>query len=121
MPADATWRDWLTLFGVVAAFLAVVVPLCGLAWAAVFYTIAHRREVRHQEFERVFKVMDHLGQNGGSIASKMAAAYELRRYPQYRDVIVRMCEQTEVEGSSAGMLKSEMMLTAEFLRKKQNG
>lgn len=59
--------------------------------------------------------MDHLGHSGGSIASKMAAAYELRKYPQYKDVIVRMCRETEVSGTSAVMLKNEMLLTADFL------
>ena len=121
MPPDATWRDWLTLFGVVAAFAAVVVPLCGLAWAAVFYTIARRREIKHHEFERVFKVMDHLGQTGGSIASKMAAAYELRKYPQYSDVIIRLCEQADIVGPSSKMLKDEMMLTAQILKEKNRG
>jgi len=65
----------------------------------------------------VFQVMDHLGQNGGSIASKMAAAYELRRYRAYKDVIVRMCRQTEIVGASAQMLKHELLLTADFLER----
>ena len=94
--------------------------MASLAWAAVFYTLTRRREVAHQEFERFFKVMDHIGQGEGSIASKMAAAYELRKYPEYRDVIVRMCEQAEVQGGSAKMLKDEMMLTANFLMGKPN-
>ena len=59
--------------------------------------------------------MDHLGQSGDSIASKMAAAYELRKYPEYKDVITRMCRQTETVGSVSKMLKDEMLLTADFL------
>ena len=107
----STWQEWF-------AWAGVVVPLAALAWAAVFYTLTRRREVHFQEFERVFKVMDHLGQEGGSIASKMAAAYELRKYPEYREVIIRLCRQTEVAGSSAKMLKDEMLLTADFLEQK---
>jgi hypothetical protein len=62
--------------------------------------------------------MDHLGQGGGSIASKMAAAYELRKYPQYSEVIIRLCEQAIFEGPAAEMLRQEMLLTAEIMRKK---
>ena len=64
--------------------------------------------------------MDHLGHEGGSIASKMAAAYELRKYPEYRDVIIRMCEQADVRGPSGKMLKDEMMMTAEYLKRVSN-
>jgi hypothetical protein len=103
------------------AWAGVVIPLAGLAWAAVFYTLARRREIHFQEFERVFRVMDHLGQSDGSIASKMTAAFELRKYPQYRDVIVRMCRDAEVTGPSGQMLKREMLLTADFLEGKRNG
>jgi hypothetical protein len=60
-------QDWI-------AWAGVVVPLCALSWAAIFYTLTRRREVQHQEFERFFKVMDQLGHSNGSIASKMAAA-----------------------------------------------
>ena len=63
--------------------------------------------------------MDHLGQSGGSIASKMAAAYELRKYPEYREVIIRMCREGEVTGPSGKMLKHEMMLTADHLEGKR--
>jgi hypothetical protein len=105
-----TWQDWI-------AWAGIVIPLTSLAWAAGFYVITRRREVQHQEFERVFRVMDHLGQQGGSIASKMAAAYELRKYPEYSEVIIRLCEQAEVTGSASEMLQNELRLTAALMRK----
>lgn len=114
MTASWTWEEWL-------AWAGVVVPLAGLAWAAIFYTLARRREIHFQEFERLFKVMDHLGHTDGSIASKMAAAFELRKYPEYRDVIIRMCREGEVTGPSGKMLKDEMLLTASFLEGTKNG
>jgi hypothetical protein len=104
-----TWQDWV-------AWAGIVIPLASLAWAAGFYVLTRRREVHFQEFERLFKVMDHLGQGGGSIASKMAAAYELRKYPEYKDVIIRLCENANYEGPAAEMLKTEMLLTAEVMR-----
>ena len=104
-----TWQDWITWGG-------IVIPLVSLAWAASFYVLTRRREVQHQEFERFFKVMDHLGQSEGSIASKMAAAYELRKYPEYREVIIRLCEDAQIQGPAAQMLEREMKLTAELMR-----
>ncbi|MEH6756698.1 MAG: hypothetical protein V7676_04215 [Parasphingorhabdus sp.] len=106
------WQEWI-------AWAGLVIPLIGMAWAAIFYTLTKRREVHFQEFQRLFEIMDHLGRSGGSIASKMAAAYELRKYPQYKDVIIRMCRQTETVGPSGKMLKDEMLLTADFLEGKK--
>ena len=106
-----TIQDWIAWGG-------IVIPLFAMSWAAIFFVLTRRREVHFQEFERLFKVMDHLGQGGGSIASKMAAAYELQKYPEYKDVIIRMCEQANTEGPAAKMLKDELMLTAAFLKEK---
>ena len=98
------------------AWAGIVIPLAALAWSAVFYTIARRREVSHLEYQRFFEITEHLGHEGGSIASKMAAAFEIRKYPQYKDVIINICEKADVHGPSAQMLKEELRATAEFLR-----
>ncbi|WP_336971584.1 hypothetical protein [Sphingobium aromaticiconvertens] len=98
------------------AWAGIVLPLAALAWSAVFYTLARRREVQHQEYQRFFQIMDHLGLSGASIASKMAAAYELRKYPEYTDVIVNICEKAQIEGVAADMLKEEMLATAQYLK-----
>jgi len=107
----STVAEWI-------AWAGIVIPLSALAWSAVFYTIARKREDAHQEYQRFFLITDHLGHLGGSIASKMAAAYELRKYPQYAEVIINICEKTEVTGSMAKMLRDEMLATAEFLKAK---
>ncbi len=60
--------------------------------------------------------MDHLGAKGNSIASKMAAAYELRKYSQYAEVIIRLSDQVEMTGDAAQMLKKELDLTAKHLK-----
>jgi len=99
------------------AWAGVVVPLIALAWSAATYSLAKRREVKHQEYQRFFQIADHLGQQGGSVASKMAAAFELRKYPQYAEVVVNICEKAEIEGPASKMLKEEMRATAEFMRR----
>jgi hypothetical protein len=64
--------------------------------------------------------MDKIGVQEGSITSKVAAVYELRKYPEYRDVIIRICDksQAQVVGASAQMLIDELKLTAEYMRTK---
>jgi len=80
-----------------------------------------KTEIQHQRYQKIFEVMDNLGQEGGSIASKMAAAFELRKFPEYTDLILRLASQVQIKGSSADMLKKEIELTAEFLKGKRNG
>jgi hypothetical protein len=98
------------------AWGGIVLPLLAMAWSAVTFSQAKRREVKHMEYQRFFEIMDHLGQQGGSIASKMAAAFELRKYPEYTSVIVNVCEKASVDGSAAAMLKEEMAATAKYLK-----
>ena len=105
----STAAEWI-------AWAGIVIPLAALAWSAVFYSQTKRRELKHQEYQRFFTITDHLGQQGGSIASKMAAAYELRRYPEYAEVIINICENTRIDGGSAKMLKDELLATADFLK-----
>ncbi len=99
------------------AFIAVLVPLCTLAWSAFRYVSELKRSREQREYERVFHVMDHLGQPGGSIASKMAAAYELRKYKAYAPVIIRLCDGVKVDGPSAQMLLDELQRTKDHLKK----
>jgi hypothetical protein len=101
---------WLTILGSLAA-------LGALAWSAVNYVMIRKLEIKHSEYQKFFEITDHLGAQGHSIASKMAAAYELRKYPQYRDVVIRLAENVGISGDpkSTNMLKEELLMTAEFL------
>jgi hypothetical protein len=106
-----TLATWATILSSGLALLAI-------AWSAVNYIQIRRIEIKHQEYQKFFEIMDHLGSQGNSIASKVAAAHELRKYPQYTDVIVRLADQVEISGSAAAMLKNELDLTAKFLMSK---
>lgn len=98
------------------AWAGVVIPLAALAWSAVFYTLARRRETQHEEYQRFFQIMDHLGSQDGSLSAKMAAAYELRKYRDYAEVIINICEKTDFDGADGQMLKDEMLATAAYLK-----
>ena len=102
-----------------AAVLSVAVSLAALAWSAVVYVRVKRDDLARAQYQKFFEVMEHLGKEGGSIASKMAAAYELRKFPEYTDVILRLSAKADYHGAAAKMLKDEVDLTSEFLRAKQ--
>jgi hypothetical protein len=104
-----TFLEWV-------AYLGLALPLVVIAWSGATYAIALRGQNEHARYTRFFYVMDQLGKHGGSVASKMAAAYELRKYLEYKELIIRMCDQVQVDGESAEMLRQELKLTANFLR-----
>jgi hypothetical protein len=105
--------DWLT-------WAAIVLPLFVLAWSAYQYVAIQRREEGRERFNRLFRIMDMIGGQETSLASKIAAVYELRRYPDYRELIVRFCRDAapRVIGENGFMLKREMELTADFFEAK---
>jgi len=49
----------------------------------------------------------------------MAAAYGLRKYSDYADVVINIGEKTEITGSSVAMLHEEMLAEADFLKAKR--
>ena len=95
-----------------------MVPLFGLAGSAVRFVILEVQKRDDTKFLRFFNLMEQIGREGYSIAAKMAAVYELRKYPEYAEVSIRVCEDVPVSGNAAAPLVAEMKATAEYLRKK---
>lgn len=104
-----TATDWLT-------WGALVLPLMALAWSAWQYVELQKREEKRQRFDNFFRVMEKIGEQQGSIAAKVAAVYELRKYPEYKEMIVRLCRDAapQVVGGNAHMLRKEFELTADY-------
>lgn len=104
-----TAADWLT-------WGALVLPLFALAWSAWQYVALQKREAERQRFDNFFRVMEKIGEQEGSITAKIAAVYELRKYPEYKELIVRLCKDAapKVVGGNAAMLRKEFELTASF-------
>jgi hypothetical protein len=105
--------DWI-------AWLALVIPLFILSATAVRYLLDRQAEMKCRRFEEFFTVTDKLGDTGGSIMSKVAAVYELRRFPEYADVITRMTDAPDIRGSGrpVELLVNEFQLTHEVMKKK---
>jgi len=102
----------------VVAWLGLVVPLVALAWAALQHVYNQKRDQSFREYERFFKVMKELGSKDSTTPGNMAAVYELRKFPQYQEVIVRLCDDAKLTGGAADLLYREMKLTADHLRDK---
>lgn len=108
-----TVADWLT-------WGALVLPLLALAWSAWQYVALQKREEARQRFDKFFRVLEMIGTHGGSIAAKAGAIYELRNYPEYKEVIVRFCDEARnyVSGDAAQILRNEFQETLNYFDRK---
>ncbi|WP_327754611.1 hypothetical protein VVT58_05475 [Sphingobium sp. SJ10-10] len=102
----STFTDWIAWGG-------LVVPLCALAWSAVQYVTSQRREQAFREFEKFFSLMTKLGSKENSRFEAVAILYELRKFPQYADVLERTLRGIDTGGPDAVMLKTEIDLLLE--------
>ena len=106
---------WVTLVGFAA-------PLIALAGSAVAYVVKLYEDALNKRRNQFFELMQFIDSER-PIATKMAAVYELRRFPEHRDFIVRFCGEmarTNVSGIGAQVLVSEMNHTREFMEKLSN-
>ncbi len=104
----------LTKFTDWVAWAGIVLPLTVTAVSAALYIWLEFQKQKNRRYDNFYTLMDQIGQHNSSIASKMAAISELKRYPECRDVIVRLCSDAEVLGADvpATMLRNEFELTA---------
>jgi hypothetical protein len=111
--AENSLQWWLTLFG-------IIVPLVTLAGSAVAYVVTLFQDASSKRRERFFELMHYLD-GPSTIASKMAAVYQLREFPEHGDFIVRFCEaqQTNVTGAAAPLLVQEFEATRAFMSERQ--
>jgi hypothetical protein len=105
MPLDSL-TDWIGWAG-------IVIPLVVTAVSAFLYVRLELKKQKSAKYDQFYKLMDQIGAQGGSIASKMAAISELKKYPEYRDVIIRLCLHAGVGGAEAHLLEKEFELTAQ--------
>ena len=95
---------WVTLVGVVGP----LVTLAGSALAYVVKLYQDKRDRRRREFFELMQYID--GPN--TIATKVAAVYSLRQFPEHEDFIVRFCDNQRgnVTGVAAQILVTELDL-----------
>ncbi len=89
----------ITFFSMVIAFIALIVTLIKLAFSAHHYLRIRSDEIKQQRFKNYHYLIDELvgavkGENI-KLDSQIAKAYELRNYPEYRDLSIRILEGLE--------------------------
>jgi hypothetical protein len=96
---------WITLLGFAA-------PLVTLAGSAVAYVVKLYQDGAERRRSHFFQLMQYIDSDR-PIATKMAAVYELRQFPEHRDFIIRFCQtqRSNIAGTSAHLLTAEMDAT----------
>jgi hypothetical protein len=99
---------WVTLLG----FAAPLMTLAGSAVAYVVKLYLDSGERRRGQFFELMQMID----SDSRIAKKVAAVYELRRFPEHRDFIIRFCrtQKANVTGDGAPALVAELEATQAF-------
>jgi hypothetical protein len=103
---------WVTVIG----FAAPLFALAGSAVGYVFKQYLDAGEKRRSQFFELMKFLD----SPSPIASKMAAVYELRKFPEHKDFIIRFCDsqQGNITGTGAQILAAEFKQTRDFMAAK---
>jgi hypothetical protein len=101
---------WITLVGFAA-------PLLALAGSAVAYVVKLYQDRADRRRAQFFELMQFIDSDR-PIATKVAALYELRHFPEHRDFIVRFCEtqRENITGPGAQALIAEMDATGAAMR-----
>jgi hypothetical protein len=101
---------WVTLLGFAA-------PLLAIAGSAVAFVVKQFQDARERRRSQFFELMQYIDSDA-PIATKVAAVYELRRFPEHKDFVIRFCEgQREiVSGGGAQLLVDEMDHTRDAMR-----
>lgn len=102
--------------------VGVVIPMitiAGSAAAFVWKSFSDSRENRRKQFFQLMTLID----ADGSIASKIAAVYQLRNFPEHSDFIIRFCDTQRNNltgnGTAVALLAKEMNMTMDFFNKQE--
>ncbi len=102
---------WVTLLGFAA-------PLIALAGSAVGYVVKLYQDAATRRRDQFFELMTFIDSKDRPIATKVAAVYRLRDFPEDKDFIVRFCQsqRDNIQGDAAQTLRDEMDATARFFQ-----
>lgn len=104
----------LPLWLAAAGFAAPLIALAGSAVAFVVKAFGDSARLKRDQFFELMQFID----SDKPIATKLAAVYQLRSYPEHRDFIVRFCDgqADRIVGATAETLATEMRATADAMR-----
>ncbi len=86
----------------------LVLPLIVIAWASVWFVLIQAERNRHERYKRFYAIMEQLSRSDSETASKMAAAYELRNYRDYKDVVEKIFVDGRIRQDTAKALDAQL-------------
>lgn len=95
----------------------LVVPLIVLAWAAVWFVLIESERNRYERYKRFHTIMEQLARSDGATADKMAAAYELRNYREYAEILEKIFVDGKVRNDTAEAVEKQLKDTLEHITK----
>jgi hypothetical protein len=114
-----TFTDWV-------APMLTILPLIALAVSAYQFIAMQKASTRQKQFENFFETLKRINNAGDdqknpkSAILQRAAVFELRKYPENREFIVRLCKNCLVlfQISIEDPLYEEFVLTEAHFSKK---
>lgn len=86
----------------------LVLPLIVIAWASVWFVLIQAERNRHERYKRFYAIMEQLSRSDSETASKMAAAYELRNYRDYKDVVEKIFVDGRIRQDTGKALDAQL-------------
>lgn len=94
----------------------LVLPLIVIAWSALWFASVQAERNRYERYKRFHAIMEQLARSDGATADKMAAAYELRNYREYKDIISKIFVDGRVRPDSGEALQKQLKDTLDHIR-----
>lgn len=91
----------------------LVLPLIVIAWAACVHVETALERRRFERYQRFYAIMRDLGREDATMPEKMAAAYELREYREYRDVIAKIFDDGQLREETDSLVTAQLRESAQ--------
>lgn len=106
----STYQEWI-VWGL------IVLPLVVIAWALTWRVLIEAERNRHERYRRFYSVMEQLSRSDSETAAKMAAAYELRNYKEYADIVAKVFVDGRMRQDTTAALKQELAATLKAIER----
>lgn len=96
-----------------SAFLSVIIPLFVIAFSAWEYTESRKSETKQNTFENYHLIVERFtGGDKGSVFVIVANIFELRNYPEYKEVSLKILKDMKLNWSTTRIPLIEMEIDA---------
>lgn len=93
-----------------------VLTMAALAWSAVRYVQLERGKAKQVRFENFYRTLERVHNKDQSLILQRAAIFELRNFSEYKDLIVRLCQDRNSLFPDVQKIQEEFLLTLRFFK-----